>query len=435
MKERQPAYLSILIRNLGWYQATYAAGSQYTGLVLRMVIGVLSGVSATALSINFMLEFGINFILEVPAGWFADRTSRVRCALFGLFGLIICPIIYFFAVLLAQYYPNLSTALIILDGVLVGVSGPLISGSVEGFYQALIDHHAHGDRNSISQAKRSFILSAQFGKWIPTLALISAFSISIFFSKYSHFSLLIGSGFYLAAWLRILLDSRRFGEIKHEKKSSSIFIWKIKNLFTSNGGLRGSAVVKLVYYIRATPIYGYGMISIGRKYNGTPSMWPMMFAFGVGSLSIGWYLRGSLIPRLLKSYSIEAILIFFLSAFTVLSFTYYLSSAGFGLLTNALWLLLYLSIFQIVAGTLNAHATNLAMRSVEASEYSLALSMLNRPGYLYVSIFSWYFTHTGQGAPDFIQMFSICGIGGAVGVFSLGLLSTFTRTKSEAITN
>ena len=72
-----------VLKSLGIYKAVNASAVQFNSIVFRVVVGFLAGVPAEIIALIPAIEFILNFLLEVPAGYLADKYGRVPFAIIG----------------------------------------------------------------------------------------------------------------------------------------------------------------------------------------------------------------------------------------------------------------------------------------------------------------------------------------------------------------
>ena len=395
-----------LIKNLGYYQTFYTAASQFNSIIFRLVVGVLSGINSTALAIDGLAEYTVNASLEIPGGWLSDRIGKARCGLLGLTGLAISQIFVFLAVYLAKSNPSLSGIFIILDGIVLGSSGPLLSGSVEGFYQAHLQKIASSDENLKALVEDSFTHSANFGKYVTPIATLGAFVLSYIYSANAKYLLLAGMLLYIFAIVRLLKDYIRFGDpFKSEHPPHTAVLLILKNVCSSKK-LKTSFFLRTSYFALAAPIAGFGIVSLGRYYQYDQTLfWKVLFLFYFGNLFVGWYLRGLIVPKLLARYTRNTILSALFICYCALSFYLANHFDAISINTFLVVLVIYLMFYQLLTGSINSFATNLALNETDPSLHALALSIQNIPGYIFTVIFCGGLIKWFNGAFNPHQMF------------------------------
>ena len=162
-----------ILKSLGIYRALHASAVQFNSIVFRVVVGFLAGVPVEIVALIPAIEFTLNFLLEVPAGYLADKYGRIPFAIIGHVTVILGLSCGYIA-LLGLTNPDATHALFVFHGIFIGFTRPLTSGSVEAFYQDALERipQENGSKNVID---KSFTLSKKYGKHLTTIAVVMAF--------------------------------------------------------------------------------------------------------------------------------------------------------------------------------------------------------------------------------------------------------------------
>lgn len=386
-----------IIKKMGIYSALFNSTIQFNSVVFRVAVGVLSNNFLKAVAVITAIEFSLNWILDIPGGILSDRYGRVRCALVGLslMTLAICSMyVVFFT-----GNETISNILIILVGVLLGIGKPLLSGSVEAFYQDALIREIGGAADNPT-VRHSFSLSQRYGRFIPTVVTLIAFPLIYLLHKSigSQHAFVFGIGMYLVVIFVLIRDSRMIGFSNTSSGFSSPSAI-IKN-YLSNHLMLFSSFLNLIFFAFAACVLGYLLMSIGHHL-GPNSIysWYSMAGFMAGYMIFGWIGSSYLLPLIIQRWSSMRIL----KASTALM----LICSGFlflvhGRLSEISWpiiLLIFGGLFSVATNAIRGVMTNLLLSQVKRSDYATALSIQNVPAYAWVGIHSLLVTLLASGAP------------------------------------
>ena len=73
--------MTSILRRMGLYRALNASAVQFNSIVFRVVVGFLAGVPGEIVALIPAIEFFLNFLLEIPSGYLADRYGRIPFAI------------------------------------------------------------------------------------------------------------------------------------------------------------------------------------------------------------------------------------------------------------------------------------------------------------------------------------------------------------------
>ena len=159
--------MNIAIKRLGYFKACHSSAVQFNSIVFRVVVGFLADVPVEIIALVTSIEFFLNFILEIPAGFIADRYGRVKLAILGLLSGIVGLFSSYIA--LTNLLGSYSYTLFILQGVFIGFTRPLVSGSIEAFYQDSIKKLTSQEDIEKNVEQKSFTLSDAYGRYLTCL--------------------------------------------------------------------------------------------------------------------------------------------------------------------------------------------------------------------------------------------------------------------------
>ena len=404
----------IALRRLGYYRVLFTGAVQFSSIVFRLVVGLLSGISETSLALESGVEFSLNALLEIPCGWFADRYGRVRCSIIGHVGLAFGLVSMHAAVVFKDTHPELSSILVVLDGIILGISKPLFSGSVEAFYQNVLENVSTGSQSAKELISRSFIASGRYGIFVPTLATLSAFAAIAVLNPIgkAHHALLFGVALYGLLSYQIFKDYLFFKNYYSENVCSNQKNDQLLKTFKINHTVWISCILQLGYYVMLVPIMGFGLVSLGRTYGRGSTPWSLLISFMSGYLTLGWYLRGSLLPKLTEMAKTRSILFYLISSITIATVSIIFMADR---ISPTLWppvIFFYMALFQLVTGGINSFAVNMLFSETPKSSFALALSIQNMPCYFFTGVYSFIIASVCNGAPSILSMFITVAVGG-----------------------
>ena len=394
--------MSAAIKRMGIYNALKISSIQFNSAVFRCVIGVLAGVPLTTVATITAIERILNFILEVPTGRFADKYGRIPCAIMGHIAVILglsCGYIG----LIVGGNSDLAEFLFICHGIFIGITSPLISGSVEAFYQDAIQREQ--DSGLHNDAHRSFTLSKAVGKYFTTIAIIVAFTMLYILNHFemSHHAFLLGILLWGITLGRLVLDYKNLGDQYSIPSSMLDLVSQFKN----------KRVIAAIFYnisihLISAIIGGYFLISIGRELGeelGETQSWILMFLFFLSSQGLGAIIRGYTLPVLIKKVSLKnyiTLAYFCLATLSVICLAFF---KGLGFITMCIMAMIYGIFFFVAASAIRATSNNMLLKEVPQRDYAMVMSVYNMPGFLCTSGYSFYLIQFDQGAPSLNESF------------------------------
>ncbi len=422
------------VKSLGIFRALNLASTHFISITFRITAGVLANVPLDTVALLTGIEFLMNVIFEVPMGYVADRFGRIPCALLGGF-LILLGTCGIYVALFPSMPNTFSRLLFIIHGVIVGFSKPLISGSVEAFYQDAIRRLSKGHNEAEKMASQSFTLSQHAGKYLTALVILLAF-VLLFVTYHTigvHHTLIIGILLWYAGFYRLFRDFRIYGDtsISGGRPSTSNLISR----------LRQSMVAKKAIYLRLSAFMlaavnaGYFAITLGRQFGNADHglfSWFIMGLFTFAYGGIGWIVRGHVLPRLVmsKRLSTNNYLLIHFTLLATISLYILCTFSSLNPTMLILMILVYAVMADVVVGATGALATNLLCSVVDNEELATALSLQNMPAFAGIGFYSWYLGKCRDGAPSVEEaMITVCIIC-VVSIFSVYLLSEQKRKSS-----
>ncbi|HMQ11121.1 MAG TPA: hypothetical protein PKC21_08920 [Oligoflexia bacterium] len=392
-----------ILRRLGYFNAWFGAIVQFNSICFRLIAGILGLLPLESVAIISFFEYTLNCLLEVPLGYFADKFGRVLSVVSGLVLVIVALCCCFIAIELGGH-SKLALLFVYLDGILLGVAKPLISGSVQGFYQEFLKKN-NEDQN---EEHNSFTFSMKYGKYISSLVIILAIILLVLLSKtkYVHYLLIFGGLLYFINIKMILKDYVVFKKLYSEDiielnyKISSFF--QIKNV-------NEALFTNIVLWMIGAPIMSYLIISLGRTYDGINSKytWYTIASFMLGMQTLGSILNGTLLQVLKnklddKYYIILLILIPGILVIFPLLFVSFNSIFAF-----VIWLYFFGAFYFMAIRGIGAYSSNKILEGVDSKHYSKVLSMLSMVGFIFHGCYDLYIAKYSNGAPFLLSSFKM----------------------------
>ena len=428
-----------VVRSFGIYRSVFGAAVVFNSIAFRLILGVTSNVSMSAVALVTAIEFSLNAIFEIPGGRIADRYGRIFVSLIGLLliggGLVAA----FFAVLMAEHSTTLSQLLLVLDGLCLGFGKPLLSGSIEAFYQhQLADRSRHLGNESKDVVAKSFTMSTVYGKYLTTISICTSFAVigGLYYTIGSEYALLVGSTLFIYLVWRVHADAERFGaKTFHPSEAVSPFRHCLKP-FLRSGKARFGILLMSLFYVMNAAVSGYFVVSLGRVLKSDNNL--LLIGTGLfmlGHTGIGWILKASLLPRLLEVLTERRFLF-------VTFFFYLILSVGFYYLVPILSdveliaaSFLFGAVSHLAATAVQNIAANTILSQFEDRDFATALSISNMPGCLWIGIFSAYVGRYLSGTPSIPVIAMIVAASSVIGIIVTALLTsrsdTVTSSSSE----
>lgn len=388
-------------QRMGWYRALFAATIQFNSLVFRVVVGVVGGVFPEAIAVAMILEFWLTAIFEVPGGYLADRFGRMPVASVGFCLVSAAIVCNFFAVFFAG--TGTSVFFICFSAVLLGFGSPLISGSVIGFYQEALanSYETHAKKGSSPEIiklrlQKSMNLTQKSGKHAPLLGVGLALVLLFFLNRYqlTHICFLIGASMHLYLTSFILRDYQRL-KIKDKNKKYLGIKHTILNTFKSSRS-RGGIFHMAIFFVGVSSVAGYLAVSLGREYYDT-NKWVIIGTFMLSYGSIGWYLRGLVLPYLVEKLSKT---MFLITAYTMILISgLVLLAIPTSLIFLCAAVAVSSSLYALGSGAIINYSKNEIIADLHHSEYATALSIGSIPGYLVIVGISSVVAYCGGNFP------------------------------------
>lgn len=417
-----------LLKRLGVYRALNASAVQFNSIVFRVVVGFLAGIPGQIVALVPAIEFTLNFLLDVPAGYLADKYGRIPFAIAGHVSVILGLVCAYLG-LLGIANPEVSYFLFVLQGVFVGLMRPLNSGSVEAFYQDALIRQSR-DAASDALVARSFTVSKAYGKHLTTIAVVAAFgSIYVFHSTMgAHHAFIPGIILWAVTLWKLIDDYRTLGDVKQTPSP----VTRIIKTLVGKRRAFNSVLYSLSGFMLLGIVMGYFIVAVGREMSGSSQFlkWVTIVAFMLGSQGFGWIAKSYVLPPLINRMSERHYLTFFYLVLAIASST----------LSYSFWLMphwatiavvfFYGAIFFMAYSAIQSVSQNMVMDEVEKKDYAMMLSVQNAPGLLFIGLYSLYLTLLRNGCPSVTEILISVA---AISVFSLFCHLWLHQTSSAAV--
>lgn len=414
-----------ILKSLGIYKALHASAVQFNSIVFRVVVGFLADVPVEIIALIPAIEFTLNFLLEVPAGYLADKYGRIPFAIIGHVTVILGLSCGYIA-LLELTNPDVTHALFVFHGVLIGFTRPLTSGSVEAFYQDALERipQENGSKNVID---KSFTLSKKYGKHLTTIAVVMAFLAIYLFHETvgAHHAFVLGIGLWILTLIKLICDYKNFGDVQ-DQQSDTVSIF---DAFRASHRALISVFYSLSSFMLMGIVMGYFIVALGRDIVDQNSFayWSMIVSFMIASQGLGWIAKSYILPYLIQSFNEKKYLSIFYFVLFALGFV--LQTAFDSLNTGLSIFLIFVfgMVFFTALSAIQSVSQNMLLSEVERKDYAMALSIQNMPGLLFIGLYSFCLVIYKNGCPEVGEIFV------SVSAISLVFLLLHLITYKEAV--
>lgn len=417
--------LEYALKRMGVATSLYQGAIQFNSVTFRVVCGVLGYVGLDSVAISASIEKTLNGLLEIPTGIIADRYGRAESTLMGIKCIILALTAMYLATL--TFGKSYSTILIYINGLLLGIATPLISGAMAGFYQSCVDKSCVGiDELKVKHIKENtFTLSKVYGKYIPLVSVLSSFISLYLFEKYfgANHLFIIGILFYGFVHFFISNDVKHFGDQKRNKKiSMSKLSTSIKEFF-GNSNCFIAMVLNLCVKTISMMIIGFYMMSLGSdlEYDKSILYFSALASFLIGCFGPGWIFYGQFGPALLEYLGRRNYQISIISVLITVS--------AVGLLIYNDLTIIHKIIFSFALGSattfffvgLSSISNNLVLSEVKESDYATMLSIMGIIGLLASGLYSFIILKVYNGIPSVSSILwstlVLCGVSVVASLF------------------
>jgi MFS family permease len=420
---------NVVLERFGRFRISQASTIQFNSIIFRIVAGVINPSLGSYVALLTAVEFVLNGLLEVPLGRVADTYGRARSAIAG-FILLSLSLIVDFVYVQGEWDSTFNIGLAVTAGIFLGVGKPLISGSVEGFYQNILQRFSGATAEAEDLVSNSFVNSLNRRTYLPSLYILTSFSCVLAFSYFeiTNYLFIVGAFLYLHLAIVLIFDLTRYPETRQQGLRFDFFVHG-KNLFENSDATAG--VIGLTFSVFVLMILkGYQIFFIAHEFKLSHSRVIMIYFFlMMGSMGLGWFLRaryGKTIATRLPYFPLFArlsmlllvgVLIqsvgFLYPKVEILCITFFLSAA----------------VVQFATGIVQDTSANLILGAVDQEGMSFALSIANIPGFFVVAIYSFWLSSYAGGY--IASMTSAMQLVGGVFVFLMCLLLNKIRCSAK----
>ncbi|MDR5822800.1 MFS transporter [Caballeronia sp. LZ043] len=171
------------IKRLGYCYNIAKGSESISNQMSHLIVGVLAGLPAYAVSARVSIAFYLGALLELPTGVVADVLGHRRTLIFGY---AICAFASFFLFMSCRYSGTpVSMPMLVLSSVSSAAGGCLVSGCLQAFIQDYIDRHVEhsGETDGcVSELRAKALALSQaygnfFSAFLPTLVLAGVFAL------------------------------------------------------------------------------------------------------------------------------------------------------------------------------------------------------------------------------------------------------------------
>ena len=414
------------LRSFGIFNALNAASIQFNSILVRIIVGSLANVPPETIALFTTIEFALNLLFEVPFGRLSDKYGRVRLINLGQAMFFLGILCNYIALLLIND-PDLAEKLYIALGIFIGLGKPLMSGSVEAFYQDTISSLSKSEEDK-KIAKDSLTLSKKHGKYYNLIAVFLTIAlIPIFHSTIGAEHLFVlAMIFRLGTIVLLHKDYLKFGDDSEKKDSKEHDVSKMMALIkksTLDKEIFSLSALRLITWAMITIVAGYLILTVGRVYKLNPTYyWTIIFSFYLGFVGLGQVFSGKFLPVLVKRFSgvkyliVSLLLVTLISLLALIVFQFKMS-----FLIQAFIILAFTSLFSLARTSLMSKITNLLMEKFDSKDMASVLSIHAMPSYAFTALYSFYLTYFRDGAPSlneaFMSLILLSSLGMMVSLF------------------
>lgn len=189
------------IKRLGYFYNIAKGSESISNQMSHLIVGVLSGLPAYAMSVRVSVAFYLGALLELPTGVIADVLGHRRTLILGYAICVFASISLF----VSCHYSGtvVSFPMLVVSSVLSAAGGCLVSGCLQAFIQDYIDLQIERSREAVQCANelraKALALSQGYGNFfsafLPALVLAGVFAIYHLTHK-SEWALLLPAAVY-----------------------------------------------------------------------------------------------------------------------------------------------------------------------------------------------------------------------------------------------
>ena len=413
--------LTETLRSFGIYRVFFSSVIQYNSICFRVIGGLMYPNLLKSVAFVTALEFFLNSLLELPFGKLSDKYGRARLAILGVFLVALGSLCLYFA-FLNHEHTQLAYYFLTLNALFIGVGKPLYSGSVESFYQSVLNCYKSSteDEKIISN---SLSASSHYGRFVPIVFVLLAFTSLIWFENLGVLSLcfFVSFTFFISMSIKLWIDYRKASKIKGFVDASESLITDFEPRITDKKLFLYSSVVNLITMLIAMLNLGYYILSLGRNISLDSIEQYFSFAvYMIGIMGLGWVLSASLLPKLATKLLKPVQNQVFFGLLLCTNLAYYFLKIPKEIELLLIYLIGYGAIFQLSFSGLMNSARNISLDVSKKEHFAANLSLQNIPSFITVALASSIIAFNFNGALSLEYNYLVISTLAAIGlIYSL----------------
>lgn len=391
-------------------------------MAARLLTGFLSGLPATAISVNASVAFFGSAFLELPTGVAADFFGRTKSVRLGYHCQVLASLCTFFAIALFPTAPTAMWALLILEGLLDAMGNALLSGAREASYQSIVESATSKMPEPDRSRLRTTYLALAEAYDRPALVVFPLVTLGAVLFLHAHG----GAGHYAmlfiaAAWL--IIDRQYANLARHappeEASSRTLSSWTrdakdcLHLLRRGGQGLPVAILCWLVDRFVFITVTCYVMLAVLKDralWSSESAVLPVLGITGV--FLVGRVSRTFVLPGLARKFPNEALRRAGAAGQSVLavSVLLFLPGSGSG---YVVFVALAFGAYDILSGLVERPSLGLILDSIPEQIRASFLSLLSGTVLVAQFLYSVRLTALGIGVPSMTEIWSITLAGGA----------------------
>ena len=417
-----------VIRRVGQNVAFETAIRVGLSMAARLLLGYLSGLPPTAISVNAAVAFFLTAVLEVPTGMVADIYGKFVSVRLGYACQFLACLSIFGAIAVYPASPAAMWALIVVEGVLDALGNCFLSGAREAAFQSIMEARtremAPSDRAAL--LRRYLSLADAHGRLVLALFPLVVLATVLVLHRVGggHYGMLLIA----AGWVAI--DRQFRGLAKHAVDSRAATAQTLGAWSTAASeswrGLVASAGLRAVVaccfvnrfiFITVSCYASLAVLKDGALWPAGTPIFPVLCMTAL--LLVGRLARSMVLPKLADRFSNESTMLLGATLQCVLSGIMLRSSQMTGV-SAIFYLSLTIGVYDVIVGMIERPAMGLILSEVPDGIRATFLSGVSAMVFLAQAVYSVRLTLTGIGTPGMSEIWSLVLIGG---IFMAALMS------------
>ncbi|MDF7628965.1 hypothetical protein PUG46_06755 [Erwiniaceae bacterium L1_55_4] len=398
----------IWLKKLGYLDSSFRATQSTSNQISHLLVGALSGMFNSAVSLRVSIAFYSSILLEVPAGLIADKFGHFKSVALGSFFTALALLFLFFS-LSTFSSSDMQFSLLVTSSLFSALGMTLISGAYQAMLQDVIDRNIIEYKADVSLRTKALLLSQKYGKEIVSLVpVLFLFILLLVYRTYGHaeFLLMVPALLFtfFGMWIWHLGNKKNEKQILNplgnslNSKSNTfkLFFEHVKSLSkTQIIMLIKISLIIILLNFSMVHVHTYLMVSEFREYNimsvDASHLIPL-FIF-ISSFDIAHYVKGIIVPRAAARFNDSKMIFLSFSSLFILSSTcyYYMN------VNSLLSLIFYVLFFRaFVTMGQDVAISNLLARIPEEIR-AFTLSLIMSVVIILYGAYSIYLTFSGLG--------------------------------------